>query len=117
LRHDADFYENSGAITTQPQHKRGCLWAMTCRQDNDTPLQPQSERSKRRRQWVGLRQTVGGVKFPWSCASSHPLLCLSHWTINHHIMEIGETFISDVVFSCPERGNYDDYKQRIGGYE
>ncbi|MFR7945999.1 hypothetical protein [Sellimonas intestinalis] len=44
VRHDAGFYENSGATTTQPPHRRGCLWATTCRQDNDTPLQPQSER-------------------------------------------------------------------------
>ena len=33
---------------------------------NDTPSQPQSERSKRRRPWVGLRQTVGGVEFLWA---------------------------------------------------
>ena len=31
---------------------------------NDTPLQPQSERSKRRRQWVGPRENHAGVKFP-----------------------------------------------------
>ena len=29
-----------------------------------TPLQPQSERSKRRRQWVGLHENHAGVKFP-----------------------------------------------------
>jgi len=39
---------------------------------NDTPSQPQSERSKRRRQWVGLRQTVGGVEFPWCHAKGRP---------------------------------------------
>ena len=32
---------------------------------NDTPLQPQSERSKRRRQWVGPRENHAGVKVPW----------------------------------------------------
>jgi len=40
--------------------------------DHDTPSQPQSERSKRHRQWVGLRQTVGGVEFPWSYAKGRP---------------------------------------------
>ena len=37
-----------------------------------TTLQPQSERSKRRRRWVGLHENRAGVKFPWSCASSRP---------------------------------------------
>ena len=36
---------------------------------NDTPLQPQSERSKRRRQWVGPRENHAGVKVPWCSAS------------------------------------------------
>ncbi len=37
-----------------------------------TTLQPQSERSKRRRRWVGLHENRAGVKLPWSCASSRP---------------------------------------------
>ena len=31
---------------------------------NDTPLQPQSERSKRRRQWVGPRENHAGGESP-----------------------------------------------------
>ena len=37
-----------------------------------TTLQPQSERSKRRRRWVGLHENRAGEKLPWSCASSRP---------------------------------------------
>ena len=40
---------------------------------NDTPLQPQPERSKRRRQWVGPHENHAGVKVPWSCANSRPI--------------------------------------------
>ena len=43
------FSLKSGAITTTPQCKRGCLRAMTYRQA-DTPLPSKSERSERRRQ-------------------------------------------------------------------
>lgn len=43
------FSLKSGAITTPPQCKRGCLRAMTYRQA-DTPLPSRSERSERRRQ-------------------------------------------------------------------
>ena len=43
------FSLKSGAITTTPQCKRGCLRAMTYRQV-DTPLPSKSERSERRRQ-------------------------------------------------------------------
>ena len=43
------FSLKSGAITTPPQCKCGCLRAMTYRQA-DTPLPSRSERSERRRQ-------------------------------------------------------------------
>ena len=43
------FSLKSGAISTTPQCKRGCLRAMTYRQA-DTPLPSKSERSERRRQ-------------------------------------------------------------------
>ena len=41
-----------------------CSVNMTECVGNDTPLQPQSERSKRRRQWVGLHENHAGVKLP-----------------------------------------------------
>ena len=45
---------------------KGLLSQMLSLPDNwdYTPLQPQSERSKRRRQWVGLHENHAGVKLP-----------------------------------------------------
>jgi len=41
--------------------------AMTGNRDNDTPVQPQSERSERRRQWgQPFVEILPGVKGPWS---------------------------------------------------
>lgn len=62
------------AINAMPKNRCSDLWAMTHRKTG-TPLQPQSERSKRRRQWVGPHENHAGVKFPWSCADSR-LTCL-----------------------------------------
>jgi len=55
------------------------------RYDNDTPLQPQSERLKRRRQWGGPRENHAGVRFPWSLAASRPIyapFCYSFFRIS-----------------------------------
>ena len=51
-------------LTPTPQSELAACGQRRAEIHNDTPLQPQSERSKRRRQWVGLHENHAGVKLP-----------------------------------------------------